>query len=247
LTRTEVWTEKQTRIIISAATCSTSCEDNPQEDPPLTVIILLQKKTSRIEYQKTMKRIFRRGKSGRNNKYVGEDRGGGTGDLTGSTEQVAHVLDDDDDDEVAVEHYDMDDDTLYTDTGGQTNNNNNNNNKTAANTTAAAAAASAYHEVESYYSINNANGHRVTSTAVRTTPPPDRAAQTRNLVKKFIADIWNRGELDLIPEVCSPSLRFNGNTGACPIMCIPCLHVTFTFLILSVLSILLCSFHFSYH
>mmetsp|Transcript_8245 Transcript_8245/g.17189 ORF Transcript_8245/g.17189 Transcript_8245/m.17189 type:complete len:265 (-) Transcript_8245:217-1011(-) len=36
---------------------------------------------------------------------------------------------------------------------------------------------------------------------------------TRNLVKKFIADIWNRGEIDLIPEVCSPSLRFNGNTG----------------------------------
>jgi len=36
---------------------------------------------------------------------------------------------------------------------------------------------------------------------------------TRSLVKKFIADIWNRGELDLIPEVCSPSLRFNGNAG----------------------------------
>jgi steroid delta-isomerase-like uncharacterized protein len=36
---------------------------------------------------------------------------------------------------------------------------------------------------------------------------------TRNLVKKFIADIWNRGEIDMIPEVCSPSLRFNGNTG----------------------------------
>lgn len=36
---------------------------------------------------------------------------------------------------------------------------------------------------------------------------------TRSLVKKFIADIWNRGEIDLIPEVCSPSLRFNGNTG----------------------------------
>jgi hypothetical protein len=33
---------------------------------------------------------------------------------------------------------------------------------------------------------------------------------TRSLVKKFIADIWNRGEVDLIPEVCSPSLRFNG-------------------------------------
>ena len=33
---------------------------------------------------------------------------------------------------------------------------------------------------------------------------------TRELVKKFIADIWNRGELDLIPDVVSPSLRFNG-------------------------------------
>lgn len=36
---------------------------------------------------------------------------------------------------------------------------------------------------------------------------------TRSLVKRFIADIWNRGEVDLIPDVCSPSLRFNGNTG----------------------------------
>jgi predicted ester cyclase len=32
-------------------------------------------------------------------------------------------------------------------------------------------------------------------------------------VKKFIADIWNRGEIDLIPSVCSTSLRINGNTG----------------------------------
>ena len=32
----------------------------------------------------------------------------------------------------------------------------------------------------------------------------------RGCVKKFIADIWNRGELDLIPDVVSPSLRFNG-------------------------------------
>mmetsp|Transcript_8508 Transcript_8508/g.16289 ORF Transcript_8508/g.16289 Transcript_8508/m.16289 type:complete len:253 (-) Transcript_8508:190-948(-) len=59
-----------------------------------------------------------------------------------------------------------------------------------------------------------------------TTPPPisnstlrefeaNRAAidLTRSLVKRFIADIWNRGEVDLIPEVCSSSLRFNGNTG----------------------------------
>lgn len=38
-------------------------------------------------------------------------------------------------------------------------------------------------------------------------------ALTRQLVKKFIADIWNRGEIDLISSVCSPSLRFNGNAG----------------------------------
>jgi len=53
-------------------------------------------------------------------------------------------------------------------------------------------------------------------------PPPQAAAvdpihaandTTRSLVKKFIADIWNRGEIDLIPEVCSPNLRFNGNAG----------------------------------
>jgi hypothetical protein len=54
-----------------------------------------------------------------------------------------------------------------------------------------------------------------TTTPAAGTTKADRAQQTRDLVKKFIADIWNRGELDLIPEVCSPSLRFNGNTGAC--------------------------------
>lgn len=36
---------------------------------------------------------------------------------------------------------------------------------------------------------------------------------TRELVKKFISDIWNRGEVDLIPSVCHPSLRFNGHVG----------------------------------
>jgi len=40
-----------------------------------------------------------------------------------------------------------------------------------------------------------------------------KAEVTRNLVKRFISDIWNRGELDLIPQVCSPKIRFNGNTG----------------------------------
>ncbi|KAL3905014.1 MAG: hypothetical protein SGILL_009846 [Bacillariaceae sp.] len=36
---------------------------------------------------------------------------------------------------------------------------------------------------------------------------------TRELVKKFISDIWNRGEVELIPKVCHPSLRFNGHVG----------------------------------
>lgn len=36
---------------------------------------------------------------------------------------------------------------------------------------------------------------------------------TRELVKKFISDIWNRGEIELIPSVCHPSLRFNGHVG----------------------------------
>jgi hypothetical protein len=57
------------------------------------------------------------------------------------------------------------------------------------------------------------------------------AEQTRNLVKKFIADIWNRGEVDLIPEVCSPSLRFNGNTGKTErnYLCFVCLIDSNTF------------------
>lgn len=40
-----------------------------------------------------------------------------------------------------------------------------------------------------------------------------KCASTRELVKKFVADIWNRGELELIPEVCHPGLRFNGSVG----------------------------------
>lgn len=36
---------------------------------------------------------------------------------------------------------------------------------------------------------------------------------TREIVKKFIADIWNRGDLELIPRVCSKGLRFNGAVG----------------------------------
>lgn len=41
----------------------------------------------------------------------------------------------------------------------------------------------------------------------------ERSAVTRELVKKFVADIWNRGDLDLIPSVCGRSLRFNGSVG----------------------------------
>lgn len=72
--------------------------------------------------------------------------------------------------------------------------------------------------------------HAMTTTPAATTLPPNiirhvqdteavvdpiHAANeiTRTLVKKFIADIWNRGEIDLIPDVCSPNLRLNGNTG----------------------------------
>mmetsp|Transcript_21643 Transcript_21643/g.33088 ORF Transcript_21643/g.33088 Transcript_21643/m.33088 type:complete len:296 (+) Transcript_21643:151-1038(+) len=46
--------------------------------------------------------------------------------------------------------------------------------------------------------------------------PDDRLASievTRELVKRFISDIWNRGEIELIPSVCHPSLRFNGHVG----------------------------------
>jgi predicted ester cyclase len=41
----------------------------------------------------------------------------------------------------------------------------------------------------------------------------DQNAVTRELVKRFIADIWNRGELDLIPSVCARGIRFNGSSG----------------------------------
>lgn len=57
----------------------------------------------------------------------------------------------------------------------------------------------------------------VNSSSVTDMPVGDpafaKAEVTRDLVKKFISDIWNRGELDLIPHVCSPKIRFNGNTG----------------------------------
>lgn len=41
----------------------------------------------------------------------------------------------------------------------------------------------------------------------------ERAAITRELVKQYVADIWNRGDLDLIPKVCARGLRFNGSAG----------------------------------
>jgi len=44
-------------------------------------------------------------------------------------------------------------------------------------------------------------------------PAEDLNAVTRELVKKFVADIWNRGDVDMIPEVCHKSLRFNGSVG----------------------------------
>mmetsp|Transcript_24946 Transcript_24946/g.58533 ORF Transcript_24946/g.58533 Transcript_24946/m.58533 type:complete len:439 (-) Transcript_24946:150-1466(-) len=37
--------------------------------------------------------------------------------------------------------------------------------------------------------------------------------KTRDLVKIFIGEIWNRGEIESIQRVCSPRLRFNGHTG----------------------------------
>jgi hypothetical protein len=71
-------------------------------------------------------------------------------------------------------------------------------------------ASNVYEEMERYYPSSSPVR---TNAAVPKPLPPNRADETRNLVKKFIADIWNRGALDMIPVICSPSLRFNGNTG----------------------------------
>jgi hypothetical protein len=90
-------------------------------------------------------------------------------------------------------------------------------------------AGDAYREVERFYASSNnseatptpmSTGAGAPQAGAAPPPPPSavepsRCHETRSLVKKFIADIWNRGELDLIPSVCSPSLRFNGNTGMC--------------------------------
>lgn len=150
----------------------------------------------------------------------------GTGDLTGSSRRASLDESDDDgsDNDDAEVHYavaDVDDDNTA---------HNKNNNATRASydtpVISNAKSATTYDEtVESYY--NNSEkaatkngGHRVV-TGMPPPPPPrasTRCDETRNLVKKFIADIWNRGELDLIPDVCSPSLRFNGNTGKCIVL-----------------------------
>ena len=57
----------------------------------------------------------------------------------------------------------------------------------------------------------------VSDTQVTNMPAGDERLATievtRELVKKFISDIWNRGEVELIPHVCHPSLRFNGHVG----------------------------------
>jgi len=64
-------------------------------------------------------------------------------------------------------------------------------------------------EVQELYSKSHSD-NKVDSTKGS---EEDRNEITRELVKKFVADIWNRGDLELIPEVCSKSLRFNGSVG----------------------------------
>lgn len=51
------------------------------------------------------------------------------------------------------------------------------------------------------------------ATATTTVEIEDLNETTRDLVKTFIGEIWNRGEIDSIEKVCSPRLRFNGHTG----------------------------------
>ena len=45
------------------------------------------------------------------------------------------------------------------------------------------------------------------------TPHKIESERTRELVKIFIGEIWNRGEIESIEKVCSPRLRFNGHAG----------------------------------
>ena len=67
-------------------------------------------------------------------------------------------------------------------------------------------------ELERYYQPQPSPPVTTTTFNHHSTTSTD---ETRDLVKQFLADIWNRGALDMIPVLCSPSLRFNGNTGAC--------------------------------
>jgi hypothetical protein len=142
--------------------------------------------------------------------------------------------------ETPADTYDdgIEDDSLYTDHPTNKNQFNHNDEYDDEDGTDNSHYRKVYEEVEQYYAdttnpvgktqpagkgggnSNNRSYRSPQPTGTPTTPAStgtttaDRAQQTRDLVKKFIADIWNRGELDLIPEVCSPSLRFNGNTGA---------------------------------
>jgi len=60
---------------------------------------------------------------------------------------------------------------------------------------------------------NNSNISSTLNSLSNLEEDAQRNAVTRELVKKFVADIWNRGDLELIPQVCSKSLRFNGSVG----------------------------------
>ena len=64
------------------------------------------------------------------------------------------------------------------------------------------------------------NQHQYYPQQQQQQPPPQQLLpheieieQTRDLVKVFIGEIWNRGEIESIEKVCSPRLRFNGHIG----------------------------------
>eukprot|EP00934_Nitzschia_sp_Nitz4_P001781 Nitzschia sp. Nitz4//scaffold106_size73319//3177//4397//NITZ4_005725-RA/size73319-processed-gene-0.33-mRNA-1//1//CDS//3329532487//1781//frame0 len=61
---------------------------------------------------------------------------------------------------------------------------------------------------DSATSPNNNSSSNTTGTSDQ-----EAIAVTRELVKQFIADIWNRGDVELIPRVCHRKLRFNGHVG----------------------------------
>ncbi|CAB9518047.1 SnoaL-like polyketide cyclase [Seminavis robusta] len=43
---------------------------------------------------------------------------------------------------------------------------------------------------------------------------PTPVEETKDLVKFYLGQIWNRGHLDLIPQICSPDIRMNGSDGS---------------------------------